>query len=350
MPDLSVVVCTNRGPERLQASLGALQRQTVRERMEVIVVDDGAPEPLGPLCARFGAVVLVHPQNLGLAAARNTGWEAARAPIVAFTDDDCRPEPGWAEALLGAYADPAVVAAGGELRCCGAKGLLARYYLLRPPIAPLEADLDGKASPAQRLKLYVLANVRGRAKSGRREVFSLPGASMSVRREALRSLAGFDAGIRFGGEDEDFFFRLRRQLPGAKLVVDPAAVTEHDFSGGTADMLRRARSYGRGNARNFVKHPAWGATFFPAPLGPLALVLFSVVAGRRRERRLVTGLLVTGLLVPVAAFPRWGLEALRRRKAALLLLAWLQLLEEAASDVGFASGYLRAKREMGVAR
>ncbi len=31
----------------------------------------------------------------GPAAARNLGWRMARGAIIAFTDDDCLPEPGW---------------------------------------------------------------------------------------------------------------------------------------------------------------------------------------------------------------------------------------------------------------
>ena len=342
-PEISVVVCTNRGPERLRGCLKALRAQTIWERMEVVVVDDGAPAPLASVCGDFGAVLIVHPANLGLAAARNTGWQAVKAPVVAFTDDDCRPEPEWAEVLLGAYEDPVVVGAGGEVRCCGVRGLLEPYYALRPPIAPLEADLALGVALAQRLKLYLLANVRGGARSGRREVASLPGASMSVRRSALETLGGFDPGIRFGGEDEDFFYRLRRELQETKLVVLPSAVTEHDFSGGTRDMLRRARSYGRGNARNFVKHPAWGPTIFPVPIASLALALLALAAvgGRRRQW------LAVATMLPAVAFPRWSLEALRRKSAAVFLLAWLQLLEEAASDIGFASGYMGARREIG---
>ena len=340
-PDLSVVVCTNRSPECLGKSLEALHGQTVRDRLEVIVVDDGAPAPLGPLCGRFGARLLVHPENLGLAAARNTGWRAARAPVVAFTDDDCRPAPCWAETLLSAYLDPSVMAAGGEVRPGGVKGLLGRYYLLKPPIAPLESELAGDPSLAQRLKLYLLANVRDGARSGRREVSSLPGASMSVRRCALEAVGGFDPAIRFGGEDEDFFYRLRRELPGAKLLFEPEAQMEHDFSGGTVDMLRRARSYGRGNARNFVKHPDWGPTLFPVPLAFLALV----AAGSRRH-----WLLLAAALLPMAASPRFTIKALRQRSPGLALLAWLQLLEEAASDVGFVSGYFLARRQLGAAQ
>ena len=40
------------------------------------------------------------PASAGPAAQRNHGWRAGGAPLVAFTDDDCRPAPGWLEALL----------------------------------------------------------------------------------------------------------------------------------------------------------------------------------------------------------------------------------------------------------
>jgi GT2 family glycosyltransferase len=191
------------------------------------------------------------------------------------------------------------------------------------------------------LKLYLLANLGTEARSGRREVASLAGASMSVRRRALEAVGGFDPAIRFGGEDEDFFYRLRQQFPAAKLIFDPAAQMEHYFSGGTADMLRRARCYGRGNARNFVKHPDWGPTVFPAPLAFLALVL----TGSRWRWSLAAA-----ALLPIAVSPRWAIGALRRRDPGVVLLAWLQLLEEAACDVGFVSGYLRARHQLGARR
>jgi GT2 family glycosyltransferase len=41
--------------------------------------------------------------------ARNRGWRAARAPLVAFTDDDCRPSEAWLERLLAAASGDRVV-------------------------------------------------------------------------------------------------------------------------------------------------------------------------------------------------------------------------------------------------
>jgi len=96
-----VVVPTRNRAERVRVVLDALAGQTLpRDRFEVVVVDDGSAAPLAPSGADK---LLKHDSPRGPAAARNTGWRAARAPLVAFTDDDCRPEPGWLEAGLRAH-------------------------------------------------------------------------------------------------------------------------------------------------------------------------------------------------------------------------------------------------------
>ena len=115
-PDLTIVVCSYNRALQLTAALDTLNRQTIRERLEVVVVDDGSTPPIEEReVTSRGARLIRHPVNLGAAAARNTGFSASRAPIVAFTDDDCRPSPEWADALLSAYLDPRVAAAGGPV-------------------------------------------------------------------------------------------------------------------------------------------------------------------------------------------------------------------------------------------
>ncbi|MGC8626715.1 MAG: glycosyltransferase [Acidimicrobiales bacterium] len=333
---LTVVICTNRPAKYLQGTLEALHRQTARGQLEIVVVDDGAPEPLRPLCDNYGANLLRHEHNRGLAAARNTGWRAATAPIVAFTDDDCRPQRGWAAALLGAYEDERVEAVGGSVVPTGRQSLLGRYYVYNNPIAPLEAEIAQSSSIAYRAKLYLRANLTIGTRTAKREVASLPGASMSVRRVTLERLGGFDEQIRFGGEDEDLFFRLRSALPDAKVIFDPSAVTEHDFDAGLGDALRRARSYGRGCARNFLRHDDWGPTVFPLPL----LVLALVAAGLRCPR-----LLLAALALPPLAFLRWSRLAARLGRPDAVVFAYVQLLQEGAADLGFAQGYLRFRKD-----
>ena len=69
---------------------------------------------------RYGCVEERLPQRVirrerpgGPAAARNEGWRAAGAPLVAFTDDDCVATPVWLEeALRAAREEPGAIVQG----------------------------------------------------------------------------------------------------------------------------------------------------------------------------------------------------------------------------------------------
>ena len=90
MPLVSVIVPTFQRPEFLQAALGSVLRQTVKD-FEVLVVDDGSAMDLAPLVNALddGRIrYLRHESNRGEAAARNTGIRGARGDYLAFLDDD----------------------------------------------------------------------------------------------------------------------------------------------------------------------------------------------------------------------------------------------------------------------
>src|SRR3954469_1169725 len=119
---ISVVVATHNRAQRLAALLASLREQTLpREDFEVIVVDDASDDD-GATRDALGAAVaagdldlrVVHREaSRGPAVARNQGWRAARAPLVAFTDDDCRVAPQWLEAALAvADAHPGAIVQG----------------------------------------------------------------------------------------------------------------------------------------------------------------------------------------------------------------------------------------------
>lgn len=86
-PAITVVVCSHNGARTLAACLEALGRQTVGDRAQVVVVDDGSTDTTGAIARRCGVEVAVHDENRGLGAARNTGIAMARTP-VAFTGAD----------------------------------------------------------------------------------------------------------------------------------------------------------------------------------------------------------------------------------------------------------------------
>jgi glycosyltransferase involved in cell wall biosynthesis len=126
---VSVVVPTFHRMGLLMRCLHALLGQRLApEAFEVLVVDDGredavrvAVEGLASRRRRHGQPAprlhyLRNPDGQGPAAARNCGWRTARAPIVAFTDDDTIPDAGWLAAGLAAMdAHPAWAAVAGRV-------------------------------------------------------------------------------------------------------------------------------------------------------------------------------------------------------------------------------------------
>ncbi len=127
-PTVSVVVATRDRAEFLDGLLSALENQTFSNaRFEVLVVDDGSQDQTWETLVgrvkssglRLSAIRLS--RSLGQGTARNVGIESGRAQIVAFTDDDCVPEPAWLEKLVSRFFDdsetgiPAMVVQGRTL-------------------------------------------------------------------------------------------------------------------------------------------------------------------------------------------------------------------------------------------
>jgi hypothetical protein len=77
----------------LDETLDSVRAQTFRD-FEIIVVDDGSPEPICP--PRRDDLVIVRQPNSGPGGARNRGVQVARGELVAIVDDDDR----WLPAKL----------------------------------------------------------------------------------------------------------------------------------------------------------------------------------------------------------------------------------------------------------
>ncbi len=124
LPEFSVIIPTYRQPALLLKCLDALGRQQLaHDQFEIIVVDEGnSPETetavllfakqIARDSTRIEVRYLTQPQRLGAAAARNLGWRAARGRIIAFTDDDCLPEPAWLSSALSCFQRGAQVVSG----------------------------------------------------------------------------------------------------------------------------------------------------------------------------------------------------------------------------------------------
>jgi glycosyltransferase involved in cell wall biosynthesis len=248
--DVSVVVATYNIDRRgeLDACLGALDRQTVAP-VEVIVVVDHNPELFSAVREAFPAANVVENRHArGLAGARNTGIDIARGSIVAFVDDDARPEPEWLERLHACFADPRAVGAGGAL--------IPRWTAGEPRWLPTEFywvfGCSYTGLPEH------LAPVRNPI-----------GANMAVRKRTLEEIGGFRAdgaggeprAIRSRGmvraqgnvpDDTDLAIRVKQRRPDSIWLYEPEARVLHTVTAERASLsyfLRRSYEEGAGKAR-----------------------------------------------------------------------------------------------------
>jgi GT2 family glycosyltransferase len=121
-PSVSVVVPTCRRPALLGRCLAALLLQTLSpDEFEILVCDDGCDVATYDLVAWVGersygsgyrVTYLPVTESRGPAGARNRGWQAARACVVAFTDEDTIPDRHWLERGLAAMRGGASAVSG----------------------------------------------------------------------------------------------------------------------------------------------------------------------------------------------------------------------------------------------
>jgi GT2 family glycosyltransferase len=224
-PRVSVVVPTFHRPERLERCLEALARQTMPHgTFEVVVVDDGSPEPIRPMGRRFAGrleVRVLRQANAGPAAARNHGVRAARAPLVAFTDDDCAPRPDWLERLLDLARERPGMLLGGRT------------------FNGLPGDLLADTSQLIVDLVYAHFNVDPE------DAYFFASNNLLVPRDRMIALGGFDEGFpRAGAEDRDFCNRWR--AAGFRLVSCPEAGIDHFHAQSLGTFLDLHQRYGRG--------------------------------------------------------------------------------------------------------
>ncbi|MET7541333.1 mycofactocin biosynthesis glycosyltransferase MftF [Streptomyces sp. NPDC005507] len=264
-PSVTVVVPVRDRAEHLARCLAGLSGGP-----EVIVVDDASVDPgaVADVVRAAGARLVRRPVNGGPAAARNTGLAHAPGDLVAFVDSDCLPAPGWADALLPHFADPAVAAVAPRIVAEGSgRGFLAAYECARSAL-----DMGPRESlvrPGSHVP-YV------------------PSAALVVRRTAMGR--GFDETMRVG-EDVDLVWRLAAE--GHHVRYAPSATVAHRHRTRPRQWLAQRIQYGTSAAPLAARHP--GMLPATSMAGWSALAWGLALAGRPLAGALVTAG-TTGLL------------------------------------------------------
>jgi GT2 family glycosyltransferase len=276
-PSVSVVVASHARPLRLRWLLNALEEQSLpRERWELLVVhayDQATLERFvldHPLAAA-GTLRLVGPPEGGGVPARqrNAGWRAARGELVAFTDDDCRPEPDWLESLVAeAERSPGTVVQGATR-----PDPLEHDVFAAPHVHTLEVDPPGRFAQT---------------------------CNILYERELIERLGGFDERAVVG---EDIDLSVRAREAGARLLGAPAAVVYHSVEAHTLPGFVRRNLRWRHLAYVVARHPSLrrqcaAGVFWKASHLRVLLALAGVVAARRAP---VLALLAVPYLMPELA-------------------------------------------------
>lgn len=224
LPQVSVIIPTLSRPAALDRCLASLAAQDYpAARYEVIVVDDGSERPLDDVVAGFRSALrltLLRQANAGPGPARNRGAAAASGELLAFTDDDCLPQPGWLKALARQHAATPGDLLGGRLQNHDPGNLYAetgqlildaayRFYAARP-------------GPG-----YFFAS-----------------NNMAVPAPGFAALGGFDAGFRVASEDRDLCDRWLDSGRQLRYVED--AVVQHAPQLDLVSFTRMYFNYGRG--------------------------------------------------------------------------------------------------------
>lgn len=94
MPEIAIIIPHYNDVVRLERCLSALMENDLSD-CEVLVVDNGSPQPLTETQAKFPSIRFITEPQKGAAAARNRGVKETSAPRLMFIDADCLPASNW---------------------------------------------------------------------------------------------------------------------------------------------------------------------------------------------------------------------------------------------------------------
>ncbi len=307
-PSISVVVCSYNGTRTIRDTLDGL-RKLEYPNYEVIVVDDGSKDGTGDVAREYGFKV-ISTENRGLSSARNTGMRAAKGEIVAYIDDDARPDPHWLTYLAATFMRTNHVGVGGPNLPPPNDGPIADCVANSPggPVHVLLTDLEAE---------------------------HIPGCNMAFRKSALEAIDGFDHRFRIAGDDVDLCWRLQER--GWTLGFNPAAMVWHHRRNSVKMYWKQQKNYGKAEADlekkwpekyNAAGHVPWSGRLyfkgFEQLLGSFRTRVYQGTWGSALFQSIYQP--ASGLLASLPMMPEWYVVVATLGCLSLLGLEWKPLL------------------------
>jgi GT2 family glycosyltransferase len=225
--NLTAAIATLDRPASLVRCLDALLSGDVLPA-EVIIVDQSSDDATQIVLEQHrmrAPIVYIRQSRCGLSASRNAAVARASCPIIAVTDDDCVPSPGWIAAIDRAFASPTLPdAVTGRILPLGPDE--PGSYVVSPRVDTVPSEFGGKVVP------WLVGS----------------GGNTAVKREWFNRIGGYDERLGAGSpgkaaEDTEFIYRLLSA--GAHIRYEPDALIYHERQS-RARRLATRWSYGYG--------------------------------------------------------------------------------------------------------
>jgi glycosyltransferase involved in cell wall biosynthesis len=228
-PLVSVVVPVRNGERTIEECVRSLVAQSYpRERLEIVVVDNGSLDGTRAILAAFEPGIVVIAEAMpGASAARNAGVRRARGEIVVFTDADCTTDERWLTELVWPLNDRSVGICGGAILARGPANAAELFG---------EAIHDHAAAMLSFTPPYAVT------------------MNWASPREVLVEVGMFDVRLR-RCQDAELAYRIVRA--GYRLAYCPAAVVYHRNERNAAGLFREGLQHGFHGTRVRRLHTAF---------------------------------------------------------------------------------------------
>jgi len=180
--EISVIIPTYNRAKFLKKNLPSLINQRYpKTKFEILICDDGSNDQTKAVVEKFAAKThlpclrYLSQTNQGPAVARNLGIKQAKGKIIAFTDDDCRPDHNWLAQIEKSFQEnPTIAGVGGVT------------YTEKNKITPLTYQVENDYEDC------------------------FPTCNVAYSKKILNKVGGFDKIFARVNEDADISWRLGR--------------------------------------------------------------------------------------------------------------------------------------------
>jgi len=277
-PVVSIVIVNYNGKVYLENCLSSIAKSTFKS-YEIILVDNASKDGSVDFVKKYSPWVKViqNEENLGFAEGNNIGAKHANGDYILFLNNDTEVTSRWLEQMVE------VAGTDSSIGICGSKVLLLDRKNIIDVIGGFLCDIYGSG-------LYALGHltVDHHQYDSIRDIFSVVGACLLIRRKVFEEIGGFDSRYFILGEDIDLSWRA--QLAGYRVIVNPLAVIYHKSMGTIGPRNYRERCKlrflsERNTVRTLLKNYSY-LTLFEVLPRYFAILLFEIalflILGRAR--------------------------------------------------------------------